>query len=398
MQLFKFRFFIAASAILLSHSSFSQEIISVENVMKNSLIANNRNVIFVSHYCRGVPLVMEGFVCRQKKDYTYINRSTASNVTAVSYGDIYLSPIRESAIPESVEKNLFLIKNCSSTPRLINEEITLVKQSSYVINTSQVLTLNTQTELSADVKLDLGVVSIGGAGKKTATFTRQNSQSNSNTGSETLTTKEIVSETIPAHRALLITAEKTLSNAIRDFSGSVSIDGLFSDYSGNASIRYSSLMGANLPIQLSGVIYGSDFKTVRKTYIEVSLPTDPVSCNNFDVEDYLAGKSFAYSAAAQKQSSINYSVKQVELYNGFGDDIISVIKPHGIGVIQARAKASGNACGIEIKSRDKTPISFMVYGNQWSDWKILDYYTDAKDIYVSGKGTCSDALIELRYQ
>ncbi|MDP5209837.1 hypothetical protein [Microbulbifer sp. 2205BS26-8] len=274
-----------AASFLAYHGGANADEIKLDEVMKSRIYDTKGNE---NHpYTKAANAACEsisGDVPRRIACFTHlllgVNVDGISNIKLYN-PDVVYSEIKEPEIPETVQYEYYSVKNCTSLPKNINQEVSVTVNESNTISVSDTVTTTDNASLNA--KLELKTFSIEGGGSKTRVV--DISKSTSSTTSSTTTVREVLDETILPYSALIYTVDKRYGNTYIDFVGSFSYDADLAMF-GRSLGKFSRYFNNNY-VSVSGQIWNVNYKSVHKSYVELPLPTDPAECNAVSLDDFL---------------------------------------------------------------------------------------------------------------
>lgn len=385
--MFKTKKIFALIALSALSPTLPAKTIDLDKEMKDSISAAGKWEVLLG--------LCKGFGCILRVNQYISGAQPITDVTAIDAGTVNYSPPIESPLSESIEIETYLVKNCSSSGRLLQEKILVSANESSSIVTKDSVT--TKHAANGQLKASIKVVeaSVGGSKSKDVSFEKTQTV----TTNHTVTKETEISETIPPHTALLIEIETRLGNSFIEFEGHLNIDGWV------YKKTYSELMGNSYnPIYVEGEIWNTKYKSMSKSYIEVPLPADPIECARFDIAEFLEGDSDApIKPLSNEKDLINKSLgthgrHAIPNVVPIQNDLVIETSAR-LSKIQVRAKAIQNGvCGVTFHTNNGDSIQFLATGEDWSTWKTLTTSTSAQSLLISKEDYCEgQSEAEIRY-
>ncbi|MCF2857178.1 hypothetical protein L1286_06845 [Pseudoalteromonas sp. SMS1] len=205
-----------------------------------------------------------------------------SNIKLYDVGTDY-SAIKQPAIPETVEFEYYSVKNCTSTPRKLDQEVTVTFNESNTIRVTDKVTTTSNAKVEA--KLQLEIFSFGGSGGVTKVVDVTKESSSTTNTSKVI--REVLKEDIKPYTALIYTVDKRYSNAYIDFTGNFSFNADLTFEPSKKLVGPYSRFFNDDQLSVSGQVWNVSYKSVSKSYLEVPLPTNYSECNAFSVDQYM---------------------------------------------------------------------------------------------------------------
>ena len=240
-----------------------------------------------------------------------------------SKGSVKYSEVKAAPIPESITKETFLLRNCTSSERKESKSVTI----SYQEGLSTVTTDSISSTTGLNATFNIKGQALGINKTQTVSFSNSTTTSNTRTVTETVPFDEI----IKPYTALLVMVEKRHSNAYLDFEGSVIPDAdLYAAPCcgwGGETIFGGSLASqiGEKPITLRGQIWNAKALGTTKSYAERKLdPNNPEDCPPILTEPMAPVVSPNAITAAANTDEVNHTLESVRKLQNSYDNFVLV--------------------------------------------------------------------------
>lgn len=320
-----------------------------------------------------------------------LQNNTIANIKNIQLtsGPVRYSAVIPAAIPESAEKETYVVSNCTPIARKEKNSysVTFEEGSDVTTTTSLKSSQNAQLNLKFSV-IDFSV----GAAREVNT-----SQEGKQSYRKTVTRSLEVDETVQPYTTLIIDIEQRLSNAYVDFDGDVRVE---SDY---GVTKYSTVVPSNWTT-IKGQIWNSSARSLVKSFREVRL--DPATCGGSTLAKAAAG---AQSTSSSKHAGSDPKIDDIKAFDRTGAQLnpmptVSSYQP-GMSVKTADLMSQ---IQVRLKSDDATPCvaSFLandvktnlVATHEWSRWHNVAFSTKAAAVTLHNSSTCTSGITaEVRY-
>lgn len=348
-------------------------------------------------------------VCRQ---IPFVDRDcvqlSVSNIRTRD-GGVRYSEVKPAPVPETVQKETFLFRNCSSSDRRDQKTLTVTTQEGYNIVTMD----SVRSSNSATATLNIYGQQLGVTQSQDISF----SESKTHSFTKSVTENVIFDEVIKAWTLLLVTVEKRVSNAYVDFDGDLLIDADVSSlpccgWTGDS--RYfgplSALRG-EAPVKVRGQLWNAKATATNKSYSEKSLnPNNPSDCPSVTPQGPTRTLNRASRSVIDKASRA--SVHTIRLSDGpvqVSDRApVQVVVPfingmtintgNSIANVEVRAMSlAAGFCGVSFSTFGGS-TQFLAPPQTWSPWTILVSHIGEASFTITNSVVCDVGVIaEVRY-
>lgn len=320
---------------------------------------------------------------------TSLNAGTITNVQ-IAAGTVRTSAVMPAPIPESVERESYVISNCTSTPRREKNSYSVTFEEGSEVTTTQ--TVATKANLS--VKFSVLDFSTG--------VTREVSSSEEAKRSykKTVSRSSEIDELIQPYTALILDIEQRLSNAYLDFDGDVRVEADLGMY----GFKFSSLVPNNV-VTIKGQLWNATARSLSKSFREVKL--DPVSCarvNGLQAQREAAPARLAQAAKVEprpddlrayaRDGSPLQAVPEVVAFQPG----MTIMTADVMSAVQVRTRSLGaSTCGATFRVNG-ADTSLIAPAGEWSRWHNVAFVPGWRQLVLDSTSSCAAGVqAEVRY-
>lgn len=360
------------------------------SIIIEDLIFSNAKAPY-DNYCNTTFIEGSSGFLRAAKKIVCSQNNTKESIKNVqlSGGPVRYSAIIPAAIPESAEKESYVVSNCTSIPRK--------EKNSYSVTFEEGSDLTTSTSIkssqNASLNLKFSVVDFSVGGSREVNTSQEGKQS----FKKSVTRSVEVDETVQPYSTLIIDIEQRLSNAYVDFDGDVRVE---SDY---GVTKYSTVVPNNW-VTIKGQLWNSSARSLTKSFRELKL--DPNTCNAASLKQTTSARAAAIAAAPAAESKID----DLKAFSKTGSPLqpAPTVMPFNSGMIlqtadvmshvQVRLRANGStACMANFTAAD-TKTGLLALPGEWSRWHNVAFVPNQTAIKILSDETCAAGITaDVRY-
>jgi len=323
-----------------------------------------------------------------------LNSYDAKNLAnlQLSGGIVRQSAVMPAPIPESIERESYVISNCTSSVRREKNSYSVTFEEGSEVTTSQ--SVKSSTNVGLNVKFSVFDFSTGGSREVVS------SEENKRSYKRTVTRTADIDEPVQPYTALILDIEQRLSNAYLDFDGDVRVEADL----GAFAFKFSQLVPNNV-ITVKGQLWNATARSLSKSFREVKL--DPVTCAR--VNGLQAQREAALVRAAQapkaearpddlrayaRDGSLLPAVPEVVAYQPG----MTIMTADVMSAVQVRTRALGAAqCGATFRVNG-TDTSLVAPAGEWSRWHNVAFVPGWRQLVLDSTSHCTGGLqAEVRY-
>ncbi len=310
----------------------------------------------------------------------------------LSGGTVRQSAVMPAPIPESVERESYVISNCTSSVRREKNSYSVTFEEGSEVTTSQSVKSSTKADLN--VKFSVFDFSTGGAREVVSSDESKRSYK------KTVTRTAEIDEQVQPFTALILDIEQRLSNAYLDFDGDVRVEADL----GAFAFKFSQLVPNNV-LTIKGQLWNSTARSLSKSFREVKL--DPVSCARINGlqarrEAEPARPALAVKADTRPDDLRAYGrdgvplqvVPEVVAYRPG----MTLMTADVMSAVQVRTRALGTThCGATFHVNG-TDTSLLAPAGEWSRWHNVAFVPGWRQLVIDSSSQCAAGLqAEVRY-
>lgn len=374
---------LALSLASLSTPSFAASVVVEDHVLTAARSPFNQRCI--SQFSGGGAL-------GSLRIYNCINSLKASSVANVqiSAGTVRTSAVIPAPIPESVERESYVISNCTSSPRREKNSYSVTFEEGSEVTTTQSVT----TKANLSVKFSVLDFSTGAAREVSS------SEETKRSYKKTVSRSTEIDELVQPYTSLILDIEQRLSNAYLDFDGDVRIEADLGMY----GFKFSSLVPNNL-LTVKGQLWNSTARSMSKSFREIKL--DPATCARVGG---LAAAPSAKQARAMGGARAAARPDDLRAYGRDGTPLqaqLEVVPFHAgmtimtadvMSAVQVRTRSLGaGSCGATFRISG-ADTSVLAPTNEWSRWHNVAFVPGWSQLVIDGSAQCAAGMqAEVRY-
>lgn len=310
----------------------------------------------------------------------------------LSGGTVRQSAVMPAPIPESIERESYVISNCTSSVRREKNSYSVSFEEGSEVTTSQ--SVKSTTNVGLNVKFSVFDFSTGGAREVVSSDESKRSYK------RTVTRTAEIDEQVQPFTALILDIEQRLSNAYLDFDGDVRVEADL----GAFAFKFSQLVPNNV-ITIKGQLWNATARSLSKSFREVKL--DPVSCarvNGLQAQREAAPARLAQAAKVEprpddlrayaRDGSPLQAVPEVVAFQPG----MTIMTADVMSAVQVRTRSLGaSTCGATFRVNG-ADTSLLAPAGEWSRWHNVAFVPGWRQLVLDSASTCAAGVqAEVRY-
>lgn len=304
-------------------------------------------------------------------------------------GTVRYSAVMPAPIPESIEKETYVISNCSSVPRREKQTFSVTFEEGSEITVTRAAKSSVNASLTAKFKIhDL-------TGGLSASHEVSTSEATTTHKKKVVTRTTELDELVPPYTALVLDIEQKLGNAYFDFDGDVRVEAEL----GKPRFQYSALVPNGL-LTVRGQVWNATARSLSKSFRELRL--DPATCATALRAE--ATKSAAAAAPTSEQADDLRAYSRAGAPLKIAPEIV-VFRPGMslqtadlLSAVQVRARSRGPLSCSATFTANNAATSVVAPAGEFGRWHNVAFVTGWSQLLLDGSAQCADGVdAEVRY-